>query len=201
MSDFLLTQVINYGTPLIGLILFLGALGFPVGASVVVIAAGAFSQQGVLNWYEVIVIGLAGAALGDTLSYGMGHFAKGWVEQRFGNSPAWVNASRSFHKSAGLAIYLTRWLVTAVAIPTNWIAGGSGYKYSRFIVYDVGGEITWLVLYGGLGYWFGSQWELVYDFISNFGGVLLGVVFCGFGIRMAWNWREKKRLAAEAETA
>lgn len=201
MSDFLLTQVINYGTPLIGLILFLGALGFPVGASVVVIAAGAFSQQGVLNWYEVIVIGLAGAALGDTLSYGMGHFAKGWVEQRFGNSPAWVNASRSFHKSAGLAIYLTRWLVTAVAIPTNWIAGGSGYKYSRFMVYDVSGEITWLVLYGGLGYWFGSQWELVYDFISNFGGVLLGVVFFGFGIRMAWNWREKKRLAAEAETA
>jgi membrane protein DedA with SNARE-associated domain len=201
MSDFLLTQVINYGTPLIGLILFLGALGFPVGASVVVIAAGAFSQQGVLNWYEVIVIGLAGAALGDTLSYGMGHYAKGWVEQRFGNSPAWVNASRSFHKSAGLAIYLTRWLVTAVAIPTNWIAGGSGYKYSRFMVYDVGGEITWLVLYGGLGYWFGSQWELVYDFISNFSGVLLGVVFFGFGIRMAWNWREKKRLAVEAEAA
>ena len=49
MSEFLLTQVINYGTPLIGLILFLGALGFPVGASVVVIAAGAFGQQGILD--------------------------------------------------------------------------------------------------------------------------------------------------------
>lgn len=199
MSDFLLTQVINYGTPLIGLILFLGALGLPVGASVVVIAAGAFSQQGVLNWYEAILIGLAGAAVGDMLSYGMGHYAKGWVEKRFGDSPAWVNASKSFHKSAGLAIYLTRWLVTAVAIPTNWIAGGSGYKFSHFMVYDVSGEITWLILYGGLGYWFGSQWELVYDFISNFGGVLLGVILFGFGIRMAWNWREKKRLAADTE--
>jgi membrane protein DedA with SNARE-associated domain len=197
MSDFLLTQVINYGTPLIGLILFLGALGFPVGASVVVIAAGAFSQQGILNWYEVIAIGLVGAAFGDMLSYGMGHYAKDWVEKRFGDSSAWVNASRSFHKSAGLAIYLTRWLVTAVAVPTNWIAGGSGYKFSRFMFYDVGGELTWLILYGGLGYWFGSQWELVYDFISNFGGVLLGIVFFGIGIRMAWNWREKKRLAAE----
>ncbi len=201
MSDFLLTQVINYGTPLIGLILFLGALGFPVGASVVVIAAGAFSQQGVLNWYEAILIGLTGAAFGDILSYSMGHYAKDWVEKRFGNSPAWINASRSFHKSAGLAIYLTRWLVTAVAIPTNWIAGSSGYKLSRFMAYDVSGELTWLVLYGGLGYWFGSQWELVYDFISNFGGLLLGVILFGFGLRMAWNWREKKRLAAEAEAA
>ena len=147
MSDFLLTQVINFGTPLIGLILLLGALGFPVGASVVVIAAGAFSQQGVLNWYEAVAIGLAGAVLGDMLSYGMGHYAKGWVEKHFGNSPTWVNASKSFQKQAGLAIYLTRWLVTAVAIPTNLIAGGSGYKFSHFLLYDVSGELTWLLLY------------------------------------------------------
>jgi membrane protein DedA with SNARE-associated domain len=201
MSEFLLTQVINYGTPFIGIILLLGALGFPVGASVVVIAAGAFSQQGVLNWYEIIIIGLTCAVLGDMLSYGMGYYAKGWVEKRFGNSPTWINASRSFQRRAGLAIYLTRWLVTAIAIPTNWIAGGSGYKFSRFLLYDISGELTWLLVYGGLGYWFGSQWELVYDFINNFGGLVLGVVFFGFGIRMAWNWREKKRLAAESEAA
>lgn len=195
MSDFLLTQVINFGTPLIGLILLLGALGFPVGASVVVIAAGAFSQQGILNWYEAITIGLTGAVLGDMLSYGMGYYAKGWVEKRFGNSPAWINASGSFRKSAGLAIYLTRWLVTAVAIPTNLIAGGSDYKFPHFLLYDVSGEITWLVLYGGLGYWFGSEWELVYDFISNFGGLILGLVIIGFGIRQAWNWQERRKLA------
>jgi membrane protein DedA with SNARE-associated domain len=197
MSDFLLTQVINFGAPLIGLILLLGALGLPVGASVVVIAAGAFSQQGVLDWYSAIMIGLTGAVIGDALSYGIGHYAKGWTEKRFGNSPAWINARMSFHKRAGLAIYLTRWLVTAIAIPTNLIAGGSGYKFSRFMFYDVGGEITWLLLYGGLGYWFGSQWELVYDFINNFGGLILGLVIFGFGIKQAWNWREKKKRAIE----
>lgn len=195
MSDFFLTQVINFGAPLIGLILLLGALGLPVGASIVVIAAGAFSQQGILDWYSAIGIGLAGAVLGDVLSYGIGYFAKGWVEKRFGNSQAWVSATKSFHKSAGLAIYLTRWLVTAVAVPTNLIAGGSDYKFSHFLLYDVSGEFTWLVLYGGLGYWFGSEWELVYDFISNFGGLILGLVIFGFGIRQAWNWREKRKLA------
>jgi membrane-associated protein len=196
MSDFLLTQVINFGAPLIGFILLLGALGFPIGASVVVIAAGAFSQQGVLNWPNVILIGLIGAVIGDTLSYGMGHYAKSWTEQRFGNSPAWINASNSFQKRAGLAIFLTRWLITAVAIPTNLIAGGSGYKFSHFLLYDVIGELTWIVLYGGLGYWFGSQWELVYDFISNFGGLILGLVILGFGIQQVWNWQGKKKLAA-----
>jgi membrane-associated protein len=196
MSEFLLTQVINFGTPLLGFVLFLGALGFPIGASVVVIAAGAFSQQGILDWPSAILIGLVGAVIGDMLSYSMGHYAKGWTQQRFGSSPAWVNASESFQNNAGWAIFLTRWLITAIAIPTNLIAGGSGYKFSHFLLYDVVGELTWIVLYGGLGYWFGSQWELVYDFISNFGGLILGLVIFGFGIKQAWNWREKKKLTS-----
>jgi membrane-associated protein len=195
MSDFLLTQVINFGTPLIGIILLLGALGLPVGASVVVIAAGAFSQQGILNWPTATLIGLVGAVTGDIFSYGMGYYAKGWTQQHFGNSPVWINASESFHKRASLAVFLTRWLVTAIAIPTNLIAGESGYKFSHFLFYDILGEITWILLYGGLGYLFGSQWELVYDFISNFGGLILGLVIFGFGIQQAWNWREKKKLA------
>ena len=183
MSDFLLTQVINYGSPLVGLILMLGALGLPVGASAVLIAAGAFSQQGILSWPSTALIGLAGAILGDMLSFGMGHYAKDAMQRRFGKSPTWRNARISFQKQAGMAIFFTRWLITAIAIPTNLIAGGSGYKFTRFLLYDISGEIMWILLYGGLGYWFGSQWELVYDFISNFGGVLLGLIIAGFGIR------------------
>ncbi len=193
MSDFLLTQVINYGTPLIGLILFLGALGLPIGASVVVIAAGAFGQQGILDIPSAAFLGLIGVLLGDSLSFSMGYYAKDSVQRRFGQSPAWRSARTSFQQRAGLAIFLTRWLITAVAIPTNLIAGSSGYKYTRFIAYDAAGEILWIGLYGGLGYLFGAQWELVYDFISNFGGLLLGLVVLGFGIKQAWNWQEKKK--------
>jgi membrane-associated protein len=194
MSDFLLTQIINYGAPLIGLILLLGALGVPLGTSVIVIAAGAFSQQGFLNWQNAILIGLVGAVIGDVLSYGIGHYAKGWTEKRFGSSAMWINASQSFQKRAGLAVYFTRWLMTTIAIPINLIAGGTGYKFSHFLFFDVLGELTWILLYGGLGYWFGSEWEIVYDFISNFGGLIVGLVIFGFGIRQAWNWREKKKL-------
>ena len=193
MSTFLLTQVINYGAPLVGLILFLGALGLPIGASVVLIAAGAFSQQGILNWPGTALIGLVGAAFGDTLSFGMGYYAKDSVQRRFGKSPAWRNARISFQRQAGLAIFLTRWLITAVAIPTNLIAGGSGYKLSRFMLYDVAGEIVWILLYGGLGYWFGSQWELASEFISSFGGLILGLAIFGFGISQAWNWQKQNK--------
>jgi len=199
MSDFFLTQVINYGAPLIGIILFLGALGFPVGASVVVIAAGAFSQQGILNWASATLIGLVGAVIGDMLSYGIGYYARGWTQKRFGNSPVWTNANQSFQNNAGWAVFLTRWLVTAIAIPTNLIAGESRYKFSHFLLYDISGEFVWILLYGGLGYWFGSEWELVYDFISNFGGLILGLVIFGFGIKQVLSWRERNKQTSSSE--
>jgi membrane protein DedA with SNARE-associated domain len=146
-----------------------------------VIAAGAFSQQGVLDLLSTAVLGLIGAILGDAISFGMGFYAKDWVDQRLGGSSAWRNAQKSFDARAGLAIYLTRFLVTALALPTNLIAGGSGIRFRRFMAYDSFGEFTWIILYGGLGYLFGSEWELVSDFISNFGGLILGVLILGVG--------------------
>lgn len=182
MSDFLLTQIINYGAPVFAVLLFLGALGIPVGASALVIAAGAFSQQGILDLPSTAILGFIGCIIGDALSFGIGFYAKNWIDHRFGKSQTWKNAQGSFDSRAGLAIYLTRFLVTALAVPINLIAGGSGLRFRRFMAYDSLGEVTWIILYGGLGYWFGSEWELVSGFISNFGGLILGLVVLGVGI-------------------
>ncbi len=196
MSDYLLTQIINYGAPLFGLILFLGALGIPLPASILLVAAGAFSQQGFLDWFSIAIFGLLGAIAGDAISFGMGFYAKHWVSKRLRRSPTWRSAQKSFDARAGLAIYLTRFLVTALAVPTNLIAGGSGIQFRRFMIYDSLGELTWIVLYGGLGYLFGSQWELVSEFISNFGGLILGLVILGAGI---WLWTRRVRSIANAK--
>lgn len=192
MSDYFLTQVINYGAPLFALTLFLGAVGLPVGASFMVIAVGAFSQQGYFDWMFMAVLGLFGAVLGDALSFGMGHYGKGWVQAQMDSSPTWANALTQFNNRAWAAVFFTRFLITALAIPTNLIAGGSGYTFRRFMLYDILGEMTWIILYGGLGYLFGSQWEVVSEFMSNFGGLLLGVVVFVFGIRQALSWQKKQ---------
>jgi membrane protein DedA with SNARE-associated domain len=188
MSDFLLTLIINYGAPIFALLLLLGALGVPLGASVLLIAAGAFSQQGILSWPATAAFGLVGAVLGDAIGFGIGFYSKERLERRLGNSPTWKNARETFDERAGLAVFLTRFLITALAVPTNLIAGGSGIKFRRFMIYDFLGEFTWIVLYGGLGYWFGSQWEVVSDFVSNFGGLLFGLIILIAGIVLATRW-------------
>jgi membrane-associated protein len=198
MADFLLTQVINHGAPIFALILFIAALGAPLPASFLVIAVGAFSQQGILNWYEAALFGLIGVVLGDILSFGIGYFAKDWVDERFGHSRTWKSARDAFDERAGMAIYLTRFLITALAVPTNLIAGGSGIQFRRFLTYDVLGELTWILLYGGLGYWFGTQWEVVSDFVSNFGGFLLGVVLLGGGLWLGIRQLRKRTLSEDS---
>jgi membrane protein DedA with SNARE-associated domain len=186
LTDFFLTWMINYGAPAFGVALFVGAVGVPLPGSLLVLAAGAFARQGVIDWPSASIFGLVGAVLGDTLSYAMGRFAKQWVQRYFGQRTTWQTAQATFAHRGGLAIYLTRFILTQVAIPINLIAGSSGYTFSRFWVFDFVGEVTWLVLYGGLGYIFGNQWELISQFISDFSGLLIGVLVLVVGIYFVW---------------
>ena len=57
-----------------------------------------------------------------------------------------------------------------------------GYPFARFIAFDVAGESTWILVFGGLGYAFGSQWEVIGDLASDFNGLLVGIVFLFAGV-------------------
>ena len=182
VTDLFLYGVITYGPLVLSLALLLGALGTPLPGTLLVLAAGAFVRQGVIDWRPALILGLSGAVLGDSLSYTMGRFAKASLQQRFGQSAAWLKAQSHFKKRGSLAIYLTRFLLTPLAIPTNLVAGGSGYVFWRFLTYDMLGELTWITLFGGLGYAFGSQWELISRLASDFSGFLVGAIALGVGI-------------------
>ncbi len=196
LSELFLTGMITYGPSALGLALLLGALGLPLPGTLFVLAAGAFIRQGVIDWGAASGFGLLGAVLGDSASYAMGRFAKGWVQRRFGQSSTWQTAQATFERRGGMAIYLTRFLLTLLAVPTNLIAGSTGYSFWRFLAYDIAGEATWIVLYGGLGYTFGSQWELISQFISDFSGLLVGVVALGAGVYILLRRQRHRQPAA-----
>ncbi|MEW5958537.1 MAG: VTT domain-containing protein [Chloroflexota bacterium] len=196
LTDLFLTGVITYGPPALGLALLLGALGIPVPGTLLVLAAGAFVRQGVVDLTTAAGLGLLGAVLGDSASFAMGRFAQGWVRRRFGGSPAWQSAQATFDRRGGLAIYLTRFLLTPLAIPTNLIAGGGDYAFWRFLTYDMAGEFTWIVLFGGLGYVFGNQWELISQFISDFSGLLLGLALLVAGLYFLFRRRRQNQIPA-----
>lgn len=192
MSDFLLTQIINYGVSIVGVILLLGAMGVPMPGTVTVVAAGAFSSQGILSWPVAASIGLVSAVIGDSISYAMGYYARKPVLKRFSGTQAWIQAEQSFRRWGGMSIFFSRFLVTAIAIPVNLLAGTGDFSYKRFIIFDIAGETIWILGFGGLGYLFSNEWELIGDFLSNFGGLMLGILILGVGIWLAMRWMKKK---------
>ena len=191
LTETFLYYLVTVGPPALAAILLLAGLGLPIPGTLFVLATGAFIRQGVLDFSQTILLALLGVVVGDTLSYGMGRLFRTPVYSRFGNKEPWQKAEIYFQQRGGLAIYLTRFLFTPLALPTNLIAGTSGYPFARFLLFDILGELTWLLLFGFIGYSVGSQWELISDLVSDFSGFLVGALLLGAGLylfrhRLGW---------------
>jgi len=188
ITELFLTGMVNYGGIILLLALLMGALGIPLPTTLMVIVSGAFIRQGIIEAAPTLTLGLIGVVIGDSLSYAMGHFARDWVQRKFGHNRSWIKARGVFEKRGGVAIYLTRFFITPLAIPTNLIAGSTGYSYWRFVIYACLGEATWLLMFGGLGYTFGHQWEAISQLISDFSGLILGIVAL---VAAGYFWRKR----------
>jgi membrane-associated protein len=181
----------SYGAPVVAGILFLGELGIPLPGTLIIIACGAFIRQNLLEPFSTSALGYLGTIAGDALLYMLGYYAGYWIDRRFGQTVIWKRGLALFERHGGLAIFLTRWLLMAVAWPVTLIAGSSGYRFRKFFTFVMLGELTWVLLYGSLGYFFSSQWELINEFIGNFSGFIFGAIALGVGVYLLIHFNKK----------
>lgn len=174
LTDIFLAGMTTYGPLTLGLAMLLGTMGIPAPLPILAVAAGAFARHGSINWGLAALLALAGATLGDSLGYAVGHWASEWVQRRYGDSPAWTKARARFLRNGDVAIYITRFLLTPLAVPTNLVAGVSSYPFRRFLAYTVAGTLTFIIIFGGMGFVFARQWEAVGAFVSNYFDWLVG---------------------------
>lgn len=193
LTEWILTNLITNGAPILFLVAYAGSLGIPFPISLIIIAAGAFVREGILDWRLTIVACLAGAILADNSEYALGRLAEKWLVRRFGQGAVWQRALSTFNRQGGWAIILTRFWLTPLAPAVNVIAGGQ-YPYGRFLLFDCTGELLWVLLYGGLGYIFGGAWEAVSQFVSDFSGLSVGLVVLAGGIYFLVKRRNGKQI-------
>ncbi len=169
-----------YGPAALGLVLLLGALGVPVPATMVLLAAGAFVRQGAFELPLGVGMALAGAVGGD--SYLMGRYGIRRMLGRLERGVSWRKAEATFESQGDWSILLTRFLLTPLALPTNLIAGSDRYPFRRFVGLCTAGELVWVLFFGGLGYVFAESWPRVHDRIGSLGPWLVGGVVLTFGV-------------------
>lgn len=172
MTAQLLELLTTYGLFALAPVLTAAAVGLPLPATLLLLAAGAFIGGGQFPLPTLVSGGIVAATLGDSLGYLIG--ARGGAAAiarwgpRLGVRPEAIKRAEGLlARWGGITIVLTRFLFTPLGPVVNIVCGTTGYPFRRFLVYDVIGEAIWVCLYIGLGYLFGANWESLTDLLTN----------------------------------
>ena len=132
----------------------------------------ALARSGQMAWPVAALLAFGGVVLGDAGSYLMGGFAGDRLRQRLSGSraAAWERAQAWIQRKGAVALLATRCALMSLDVPTSCIAGSSDYGFRRFLTWDLIGRLGWLALYGGLGYAFGGQWEVISVAVQDYSG-------------------------------
>lgn len=153
MTDWLLALVPTYGAPLLGLATFLSCLALPIPASILMMAAGGFAAAGDLSLAAGAGAALAGAVAGDQLGFFAGRRGGAGLVARLGARAAPLGrAVDLLARRGGVAVFLSRWLVSALGPYVNLAAGAAGQSWARFTAWGLAGEAVWVALYVGVGW-------------------------------------------------
>ncbi len=178
MSTFLpalLNLLQQYGYPVLWVAVFVGAIGIPLPISLTLLAMGAFAALGDFNIVLLVILALMASVCGDNVGYFIGRRwgskLLNWLahpkRQRF-ISPHTVERSRAyFNRRGGWAVFLTRFLFTALGSVTNLLAGIELLPYRHFLFADVPGEALGVTIPLSLGFIFAASWEAVGDIVGT----------------------------------
>ena len=180
MSDYQLATLGVYAVPVLFVALLVGSAGVPLPASLLLVAAGSFVEQGELDLWPVLALSAAGAILGDNVGYALGRLGGRRLTRRMGRlvggekkieeAEAWLK------RREGVGVFLSRWLLTPLGPVVNLTAGATEYSWPRFLLYDVLGEALWVVLYVLLGRFFSDRVQALSDLLGDLTWAVLGLV-------------------------
>ena len=184
MDVYLNDIITNYGAWTYGILFFVIFLetGFVVtpflpGDSLL-FAAGTFAALGALNPIYLFLLLTVSAIIGDTVNYSIGHYIgpKAFSgEIKFLKKEHLEKTQIFYEKHGGKTIILARF-IPIIRTFAPFVAGIGIMKYSKFILYNVVGAISWVAIFISLGYFFGNI-----PFVQkNFEFVIFAIIFISF---------------------
>lgn len=193
MTETILRLVADWGVAAIAIATFLSCLALPVPASLGILAGGAFSATGDLDLGTAMIAALAGAVAGDQVGYQVGLRAGTAILGRVGRRGPVAEAQAFLDRRAGVAVFLSRWLLSPLGPWVNLAAGAARVGWARFTLPAVAGEAVWVAGYSGLGFAFGAQIERLAGVAGNIAGALAALAVAGGLFALAMRQRQGRR--------
>jgi membrane protein DedA with SNARE-associated domain len=137
---------------------------FPlVPSETVLVIGGSLASSGDLSLPLVILVGAAGAVLGDNISFWIGTWVGEHTVKRWFRSEKWHKrlewAERTLDQRGAYIIIIARFIPggrTAVTFSAGYV---HSLPWRRFIVYDVAAGLIWATYGALLGYFGGKTFE------------------------------------------
>lgn len=196
-SQAALALVPVWGGWLIMSVTFLSCLAFPLPASLVMLAGGAFTASGDLSLVVVAGAALVGAVAGDQTGYLLARAGGGPLWDRIATRPGagalMTRAVSDLAKRDLIAVFLSRWLFSALGPYVNLAAGMTRLDWHRFTLAGVAGEAVWVTVYVGLGYSFAAQIDEIGAAMANVAGGLGAAAVALVLGRMLWRAAREER--------
>jgi membrane protein DedA with SNARE-associated domain len=146
-------------------------LDFVVPGEVGMVVAGAAAKRNDVSPWLLVVIGSAGAVLGDSFSYVVGRrwgmpLVRRWSWLRRRLEPRFDRAHDYFGRQGGRAVFVARW-VGALRALVPLVAGTSAMPYRRFLLWDAVAALLWVTTMVWLGALLGDDIARVVDRIGT----------------------------------
>jgi membrane protein DedA with SNARE-associated domain len=162
----------HYGYWAILALVMLEDFGIPVPGETVLIAAAIYAGHQQLNVVAVGVIAFAAAVTGDNIGFAIGHFggralAVRWGRYIFLTEERLDRAENFFNRHGGKIIVVARF-IEGLRQANGIIAGISGMRWLRFLVFNALGAALWVGAWVSLGYLAGNHIGTIYGYVTRY---------------------------------
>ncbi len=180
LNEYVLQGLVQYGLPVLFATILFASTGVPLPATLLLLTAGSFVDQGTFNMGWVVGLTTSAAVLGDHVGYGIGRWGNGrllaTISRWGGGAQKIAQAEQVARRWGGLGIFLSRWLMTPIGPVINLTSGMARYPLPAFFCFDLVGEIVWVMLYVTMGRLFSDQVQTLSAALGNFTWVIVGVL-------------------------
>ena len=156
--------ILQYGTLTYGILFFIifAETGFVftpfLPGDSLLFAAGTFAARGSFDVYLLAVLLIAAAIAGDNVNYWVGRKLGIKLFERYNKllKKEYLEKTKKFYvKHGGKTIILARFF-PIIRTFSPFVAGLGKMTYTRFVLNDIAGGITWISIFVFGGYFFGN---------------------------------------------
>jgi membrane protein DedA with SNARE-associated domain len=165
------------------------AVGVPLPSELMLAFSGYLASTHVLEIVPVMLAGAAGDISGAIIAYLVGYYGGRPFLMRFGKI-FFVRERELERADEWFARYGTRAVLILKLLPGvrafgSFPAGVTRMRPAPFLAYTMLGSAIWAVLFAGIGYTLGKNWDLLGAYARPASFILLGLVVVAI---IGWIW-------------